>query len=98
MDTIAKTISAKNRDFLSSADPFSPIYTVFGARIRDRFNGGGPGPEWVSLEADLSHIATVANFSRPNLRVSHRLHSQVMEAELALRTEWMRLARARTDL
>ena len=59
---------------------------------------GEPGSEWVSLEAALSHVSTVGNFSRANSRVSHRLHSQLVEAETPVRTEWAKLTQTRTDL
>ena len=81
----------KNTDFLLSAESFCHAVRVLmhGYTLVSMLDP--PGEEWCSMGAAQRHIATVEGYSRANSRVSHRMHTQIMEAEMATRLEWTKL-------
>ena len=98
LDNGAISLTAKNRDFLSSAESFCRAIRVLmhGYALVSMSDEKGNG--WVSLENALAHISIVGNFPRANSKISHRMHAQVMDAESAVRTEWTKLAQNRPEL
>ena len=52
------------------------------------------GSEWCNLEAALAHVSTVENLSRANSKSSGNMHSRIVEAEAAVRSEWQKLGQA----
>ena len=49
---------------------------------------GEPGFGWVSLEKAAALVSAVGNLICANSRISQRLHAHLLEAEMAVRTEW----------
>ena len=86
--------SRKNRDFLNSPESFLHAVRVLmrGYTLVSMLNV--KGEEWCSLGACQRHVATVESYSRANSRVSHKMHNQIMEAEMATRLEWTKLGQA----
>ena len=85
------TSSKKNNDFLLSAESFCHAVRVLMHGYTMVSMLDPQGDEWCSLGAAQRHISTVEGYSRANSRVSHRMHTQIMEAEMATRLEWTKL-------
>ena len=92
------SLTAKNRDFTLSAESFCHAVRVLMHGYSFVSMEDEPGNEWVSYEAAMSHVATVENISRANSKIFHRMQSQIMEADAAVRTEWAKLSQNRTEL
>ena len=85
------TSNKKNNDFLLSAESFCHAVRVLMHGYTLVSMQDPQGDEWCSLGAAQRHITTVEGYSRANSRVSHRMHTQIMEAEMATRLEWAKL-------
>ena len=92
------SLTAKNRDYTLSAESFCHAVRVLLHGYTFVSMADAPGNEWVSYEAATSHIATVENISRANSKVSHRMHTQIVDSEAAVRTEWAKLGQNRPEL
>ena len=85
------TSNKKNNDFLLSAESFCHAVRVLMHGYTLVSMQDPQGDEWCSLGAAQRHIATVEGYPRANSRVSHRMRTQIMEAEMATRLEWTKL-------
>ena len=81
----------KNQEYLQSAESFCHAVRVLMHGYTIVSMADPRGEEWCDLGAAQRHIATVEGYSRANSRVSHRMHPQIMEAEMATRLEWTKL-------
>ena len=83
----------KNNDFLLSAESFCHAVRALMHGYSLVSTLDPQNDEWCSLGAAQRHISMVEGYSRANSRVSHRMHTQIMEAEMATRLEWAKLGR-----
>ena len=57
-----------------------------------------PEQGWCSLGVASSRVSMAEPFARENSRFSHRTHTHVMAAGLAVRAEWAKLSQGRRGL
>ena len=53
---------------------------------------GPEGAEWRNLDAASIHIAAVEQHSRRNSTHAHALRGKILDSEMAIWTEWSRIA------
>ena len=94
LETQNQSNGRKNRDFLNLAESFCHAVRVLMHGYAMVSMLDPKGEEWCSIGACQRHITTVESYPRANSRVSHKMHNQIMEAEMATRLEWTKLGQA----
>ena len=88
----------KNNEFLSSAEAFTHAVRVLMHGYAIASMADPPGREWCGLEAALRHVSVVGNMSRANSKSTAMMRGRIMEADAAVRMEWVKLGQLQPDI
>ena len=89
---------AKRADFTMTPGSFLHAVRTLMTTYALVSAAGEVNREWRTLDAALGHLTTVESMSRLTSRPNHALHARILESEISIRMEWVKMRQTQPDL